>query len=180
MPHIPSSEIRGLFARARLALGSTQKDMADLLGVSTRTASRWEGGDSYPSLTHITKVARAVHPKDARLAESLAAEAGTTLEALGLVARPPPPAPAPPPAPPVPPPRAFPPIALVIDSVLLAAFDAASKHDDSALREREVIVDILRAAVSRARGLGLTLDEIDGALNAPPAPAPAKAASSRR
>jgi transcriptional regulator with XRE-family HTH domain len=177
MPHVPSSEIRGLFARARLALGFTQKEIADLLGVSMRTASRWEGGDSSPDLVQITKVARAVHPKDAALAEALAAEAGTTLEALGLVVRPkaPPPAPAP-----VPASRAFPPIALVMDSVLLAAFDAAAKHTDSALRERPVVLDVLRAAVSRARALGLTLEEVDGVFNGAPAPAPPKAGSSRK
>jgi hypothetical protein len=111
-----------------------------------------------------------VFPHDASLAAQLAAEAGTTLEGLGLVTPPAPlppaPHPAPPPVPavaPGPPPRAFPPIALMVDSILLASIDAAATL--GATGAREAVPTILRAAFSRARGLGLTTDEIDEALS---------------
>ena len=112
-------------------------------------------------------------PLDAGLAAQLAQESGTTLEGLGLVQ---PAAPAPPPSPPAavmepgPPPRAFPPIPLMVDSILLYAIDVAVAQGTPGARES--VPTILRAAFSRARGLGLTTEEIDDALcatsSAPP------------
>ena len=156
-------EITPLLSRARMLLGLTQKGLGELFGVSLRTAHRWELGKSYPSITQVHELAAAVFPHDAGLAAQLASEAGTTLEGLGLVT---PPAPAPPPAPvvvPGPPPRAFPPIALMVDSIVLASIDAAATL--GATGAREAVPTILRAAFSRARGLGLTTDEIDEALS---------------
>lgn len=163
MPHMPSPEVTTLLARARIALGLTQKELGELLRASMRTANRWESGQTLPSVDQIATLAQAVHPRDATLAAALAAEAGTTLEALGLV--PPPRAPQPASAPPAPPPRPFPPVSLMLDSVLLAAMDAAAVHTESPLRERAAIVDVLRAAVTRSRGLGLTLEELEKALS---------------
>jgi transcriptional regulator with XRE-family HTH domain len=163
MPHVPSSEVHGLVVRARTALELTQKELAEMFDVSLRTASRWEGGISYPDAGQLGRLARAVHPKDAALAEGLAGEAGTTLEALGVVERR---KSAPPAAVPLPPPpRTFPPIDLMVDSVILAAVDAAARHTESPLRERPALLDVLRAAISRARRLGLTLEEVDSALS---------------
>lgn len=178
MPHVPSPDITPLVVRARIALGTTQKAMGERFGCSHRTAARWESGQSHPSNEQIHEMARAVHASDASLAAALAAEGGTTLEALGLVVRaPPPPPPPPPPAPPPgPPPRAFPPIALMLDSVLLAAIDAAEAHTDS-LRERGVVLAVIRAAFARARALGLTLNEVDDAM-ALAAESPTRTASS--
>jgi len=170
MPHIVGPDVHGLVVRARMALGMTQKQLAEMLGASLRTASRWEGGGSYPDHRQVGQLARAVHPKDAMLAGALAGEAGTTLEALGLVV---PKSPSPP-SPPVPPPRSFPPIELMVDSVILAAVDAIASHADSPLQERSVLLDVLRAAISRARRLGLTLEEVDGVLSHPPAAPPAE------
>jgi len=156
MPHIPSSEIHGLIVRARMALGLTQKELAQMFGASLRTASRWESGRSHPDLEQLRELARAVHGKDAALAEAIVLETGTTLEALGLRI--------PANAAPLPPARAFPPIALLADSVILAAVDAAATHADSPLQERPAILDVLRAAVARARALGLTIEELGDAL----------------
>jgi transcriptional regulator with XRE-family HTH domain len=160
MPHVPSSEITGLVVRMRMALGLTQKELGERFGASMRTAARWEGGNSQPSLEQIQEMARAVHEKDAALAAALAAESGTTLEGLGLVTR----ARTEPLVPAGPPPRPFPPIALMVDSVVLAALDAVAAHAETPLRERAAIIDVLGASVGRAKGLGLTIDELDGAL----------------
>jgi len=163
-------EITPLVSRTRILLGLTQKGLGERFGVSLRTAHRWELGRSYPSIAQVHQIAAAVFPHDASLAAQLASEAGTTLEGLGLVTPPAPPPPAPPPAPPSapvvapgPPPRAFPPIALMVDSILLASIDAAATL--GATGAREAVPTILRAAFSRARGLGLTTDEIDEALS---------------
>ncbi|HEV3189041.1 MAG TPA: helix-turn-helix transcriptional regulator [Polyangiaceae bacterium] len=170
MPHIVGPDVHGLVVRARMALDMTQKQLAEMLGVSLRTANRWEGGGSYPDLQQVGQLARAVHPKDAALAEALAGEAGTTLEALGLVARKSPS----PPLPPAPPPRAFPPIDLMVDSVILAAADTVAGYADCPLQERSALLDVLRAAISRARRLGLTLEEVDAVLSRPSAAPPAE------
>jgi transcriptional regulator with XRE-family HTH domain len=171
VPHIVGPDIHGLIVRARMALEMTQKQLAEMFGVSLRTANRWEGGGSYPDLEQVGQLARAVHPKDATLAGALAGEAGTTLEALGLVVQ----KSTSPPLPPAPPPRAFPPIDLMVDSVILAAVDAVAGHADSPLHERSALLDILRAAISRACRLGLTLEEVDAVLShRPTAPPVAK------
>jgi DNA-binding XRE family transcriptional regulator len=170
MPYIVGPDVYGLIVRARMALQMTQKELAEMLGVSLRTASRWEGGGSSPDLDHVRQLARAVHPKDATLAGALAGEAGTTLEALGLVMAKSPS----PPLPPAPAPRAFPPIDLMVDSVILAAVDAVARYADSPLQERPALLDVLRAAVARARLLGHTLEEVDGVLSRPPAAPPAE------
>jgi transcriptional regulator with XRE-family HTH domain len=174
MPFTPGPEVNPLFVRARMALGLTQKELGERLGASVRTANRWEGGQAHPDLRQIAELARAVFPKDAALAEGLARECGTTLVDLGLTTAPS--------AAAAPPARAFPPVGLVIDSVLLAAIDAAARHDEPSLSERAIIVGVLRAAFARARGLGLTLAEVDDALSARAAvqEAPAEAEASAR
>jgi transcriptional regulator with XRE-family HTH domain len=171
MPHVPSPEITPLVCRARIVLDLTQRELGTRFGVSHRTASRWEAGRSHPGLEEIHAMARAVHARDPSLAAALASEGGTTLEALGLVA---PPSGSAGGAPAAPPPRPFPPIALMIDSILLAAMDVAELHENAVL-DREGVRRVLHAAFQRARGLGLTVDEVDQALNAAGAPASATA-----
>jgi transcriptional regulator with XRE-family HTH domain len=131
-------------------LGLTQRDLGDRLGVSMRTVGRWVAGKSNPGTSNIIHLAKLAHPQDPELAAELAVEAGTTLAALGLEK--PRPAPARPP-------RAYPPVALVVDSVVHAAGEAQRK--DQPMR------DVVRAAFDRARGLGLSIDEVCAALGEP-------------
>jgi transcriptional regulator with XRE-family HTH domain len=175
MPFYPSSEIHALLGRARVALELTQAELGERFGSSRRTAARWESGQSTPSNTQLHDIVRAVHPVDAKLAAMIAAETGTTLEALGIVR------PAPPPLPPLPPPplpRPFPPIPLLVDSIVLAAMDAFDPTSPD-------VRSTLRAAFARARGMGLTVEEVDDAFShsqPPPEAAepPAKAPAGRK
>jgi transcriptional regulator with XRE-family HTH domain len=167
MPHIPDTQaVPRLLGRSRLALSFTQNELAMMLGVARRTVGRWEGGDSTPSIDELRKLARAVHPKDAQLAVEIAAEGGTTLEALGLVV-PASKAPPTPPAAPTPPPRPFPPVDLMIDSVVHVAAQALAAHDAHG-EPATIVRAVLSAAFSRARGLGLTIEEVDNALSPRP------------
>jgi transcriptional regulator with XRE-family HTH domain len=172
MPFHIGPEVTPLVGRVRVALRLTQKSLAQRFQVSTRTAHRWEGGAAYPTVDQVQELARAVFPVDAQLAAELAQSAGTTLQALGLVATP---KIIRAPEPPPPAPRPFPPIALMVDSILLAGLDAA-EGSMTAPEMRQVVRNILRAAFSRARGLGLAIEEVDDAL----APAPAGKGPARR
>jgi hypothetical protein len=165
MPHIPGPAARALVTRATRTLGLLQSDLAKLLGVSRRTVQRVVASSTVPSSEYLHTLARAVHPHDAVLAAELAAEGGQTLEGLGIV-RPAPPQVAPSPAvlsPPEPPPRKPPPARLMVESIVCAAADTM-QTPPAAVR------DVLRAAFARARGLGLTIEEIDDALSPPPEP----------
>jgi transcriptional regulator with XRE-family HTH domain len=176
MPFVPGENVTGLLVRARAALGLTQKEFGTKFGVSHRTAGRWESRQSQPTLEEVHAIARAVHPKDPALAAALAAEGGTSLEGLKLV-RPAPPATG---APPPTPARPFPSIGLMTDSIVLAAMEAAGTQVPAAL-DLSFFRRVSAAAFHRARGLGLTVDEVDDALSktAPPA-VRAASASARR
>src|SRR5262245_32468453 len=106
--HVP------LLVQARRLLHVSQGSLGEMLGSSRRTGQRWETWGSYPSPTQWQELARRIHPHDADLAEALAAQGGSSLLDLGLVAPPPPP-----PAPPPPPP-----IGEMIDAVVCAAAEA--------------------------------------------------------
>jgi DNA-binding XRE family transcriptional regulator len=170
MPFHIGPDITPLVGRARVLLGLTQKELGGMFRASMRTAHRWEGGEARPSIEQVQELARAVFPLDASLAGALAQEAGTTLGALGLVATPKAPsasstvsvAPVP-----VAAARAFPPVALMIDSIVLAAVDAVDGNA-ARLDTRQSVREILRAGFARARGLGLTIEEVDAALASPP------------
>jgi transcriptional regulator with XRE-family HTH domain len=160
MPHVPSSEAIGLVLRAQEALGLTQERLGEMLGVSRRTVTRWIARDSCPSNGDLHALARAVHPTNAELAVMLAQEGGQTLESLGILT------PAPPVEPkelPVPAPRPFPPTRLLVESIVCAAAESMNAPPVS-------VRDALRSAFARARGLGLTVEEVDDALS--PAPQP--------
>jgi transcriptional regulator with XRE-family HTH domain len=156
---VPGREVTVLLINAQRALNLSQRQLAESLGLSVRTMGRWQAGRTSPHLDLLKKLAAMVHPHDAALASALAVEAGTTLEALGLVARRAE-------APQAPPARAFPPVALIVDSVVHAATEA--QRTEAPMRE------VLRAAFERARGIGLSIDEVCAALQ------PAKKAPPRR
>ena len=166
MPFHIGPDITPLVGRARIALRLTQRELGAMFHASMRTAHRWEGGEAYPDVEQVLTLARAVFPQDPQLAAELAHEAGTTLEGMGLVL-PPQAAPAVV-APAAPPPRPFPPVGLMIDSIVLAAVDAAEGLTATPAT-RQSVRDILRAGFSRAHGLGLTIEEVHLALESPPA-----------
>jgi DNA-binding XRE family transcriptional regulator len=139
-------DVTELMVRARIALGMTQGEFGDALGSSQRTASRWDAGESQPSVPQVCTLAAFVYPKDSSLARELAAAASETLESLGIVQ-----APAPsPPLPPLPTP-------LLVDAVVCAAADVLQTAP-STLR------GALHAAFGRARALRLTVDDVEKAL----------------
>jgi transcriptional regulator with XRE-family HTH domain len=183
MHRIPETQVVvKLLGRFRVTLGTTQNELAKLLGVTRRTVGRWEAGASAPSIDQLRHLARAVHSKDPALAEALATEGDATLETLGLrspapsaprapaatpapsIAR----APAPPAAAPSaligPPPRPFPPVALLIDSIVHVAARALD-GEDPGRDPVAAITAVLRIAFARASALGLTVDEVDSALS---------------
>jgi transcriptional regulator with XRE-family HTH domain len=164
------NEKRALVGKARIALRLSQRELGALVGVSMRTAHRWEGGASQPDGRELGRLALAVLPTDRELAAQIAACAGTTLDALS-----PPEAPvaAPPPvfaaAAPMIAPRAFPPVTLLVDSILVSAGDAAEEQGIASI-PRPAMRRILGAAIARTRDLGLSLEEVHGALSAGAAP----------
>ncbi len=189
MPYTPSFDSIPLVTFAQKALGLTQGQLAEMFQVSRRTITRMANNKVLPTTLQLHVLARAVHPVDATLAAKLAAEGNETLESLGIVLPAPPPAPAPapeppappppppvvvaaePPPPPPPPPRPFPPARLMVESIVCAA---AETMQTTPAEVREV----LRTAFKRARGLGMTIEEVDDALSPepvapPPNPAPA-------
>ena len=85
MHRIPETQVVvKLLGRFRVTLGTTQNELAKLLGVTRRTVGRWEAGASAPSIDQLRHLARVVHSKDPALAEALATEGDATLETLGL------------------------------------------------------------------------------------------------
>jgi len=144
------SEVSALFFRARRALRATQVDLAQMLGASRRTGQRWDAGQSYPSVSQLVALAKAVYARDPGLAAELAISVGMTVEALGLA---PPAAPAPPDAPV--------PIENIVDSVVCAAAEAM----DALPR---AIRPALMAAFARARELHLSIEDVEKGLKRRP------------
>jgi hypothetical protein len=132
----------------------TQRTLAKLIGSSRSTIQRFHAGRARLSRTQLEVLAGAVYPQNRALAARAAALAGTTLQALGLEAPPPPPRvdpPPPPPSPPLPPP--LPPSPHIADSVLCAAAEAMNLPP-------QAVRAMLRAAFVRARELGLTVETV--------------------
>ncbi len=147
-PRAMSLSAAALFELSRQALGATQAELGAMLGASRRAAQRWSdrGVPSY----HLLDLARLVHPRNPSLAEQLAAAAGTTLEAAGIVL----------PAPPV---VAVPPAATPADGVVDAVVCAAAEAMD--MKPPDVRAG-LHAAFARAREIGLTVDFVERVLGA--------------
>jgi transcriptional regulator with XRE-family HTH domain len=173
MHRIPDSQVVvKLLGRSRLALKITQKELADLLGVARRTISRWEARAGVPSPEQLRDLARAVHPHDVALAAELAAEGDATLEALGLrpQASTAPVAPVTAPHAAMPPvsggaaSRPFPPVGLLIDSIVHVAVRALDGQDPSG-DPIGAVTTVLRVAFARASALGLTVGEVERALS---------------
>ncbi|HLK40364.1 MAG TPA: helix-turn-helix transcriptional regulator [Polyangiaceae bacterium] len=150
-----TSALAALFERSRAALGTTQEELGARLGVSRRTAQRWAAG-GIPSYS-LADLARLVHPCDESLAREIAVAAGTSLEVLGL-------------EPLAAPAAAKLPVEAIVDAVVCAAAEAMN------LMPREARPGLL-AAFARAKQIGLSVDEVEGALRASLAPTALPAAS---
>jgi transcriptional regulator with XRE-family HTH domain len=142
MPLILSSEAGPLVARAQLALGLSQQQLGDMLGVSRRTVIRWNKG-SAPTRDDVLTLAKAVHATHPELASELAKAPGTRLHEIGLA-----------PLPVAPNPLAK---ELAIDSIVCAAAEAALSTPQAARGG-------LLAALDRAKALGVTSEELRTAL----------------
>lgn len=80
-----------VLSEAKRALTLSNEGLGRLCGVSKRTVQRWwSGGGPIGPEFHV--LARAVYPRDPALAAKCARFGGTTLEALGVVQPPAPPA----------------------------------------------------------------------------------------
>jgi transcriptional regulator with XRE-family HTH domain len=149
-PNVRSTPV--LVTEVRRSLLLSQEELGKRLGVSRKTAGRYETGQSqlYDRSFHL--LARLVHPVDASLARELAAAGYTTLEELGIAeAKGPLQKSAP---------------AHVLGHALVCA--AAEVLDASPRAMRPVLL----AALQVAKELGLTVDEAVTALeSAPAAPA---------
>jgi transcriptional regulator with XRE-family HTH domain len=126
-----------------------QKELAKLLGCSSRTVIRYYRGGGTILPTTYERLARAVHPHDRDFAVELAANAGHTLVTLGLEPPPPPPAP---PSPPIPV-RPAPSSRHMVDSIVCAAAEAMQTAP-------HVVRPALVAAFERANALGMTAAEV--------------------
>ena len=139
------------------AIGRLQRGLAEALGVSDRTVSRYYGGGANVSPAQCHALARAVFPRDPALAAEVAAMGGTTLQALGLGA-----------PPPVLPPAARAPAsqgvstAYLLDAVVCAGADL---HGYPTGHVRA----ILAASFARAMELGLTMEVLAKGFAAKPA-----------
>ncbi|HEY8040480.1 MAG TPA: helix-turn-helix transcriptional regulator [Polyangiaceae bacterium] len=141
--------IHTLLGRARHLFGMSQADFGKLLGVSRRTAARYEYGHSEPLIAQVMELARMAHARgDVALARELAGSTSETLESLGIV-------------PAVKPPEPFtPPPRLVVDAVVCAAADALEESPGTMRGTRAAVL----AAFRRARELRLNVEEVEKAL----------------
>ncbi|HEY1696183.1 MAG TPA: helix-turn-helix transcriptional regulator [Polyangiaceae bacterium] len=154
-----SRPIANLLYEARHALGlGSQGEMGEFLGSSARSGQRWERGQSTPSHDQLVRLMAAVYPRNAALAEEIAASQGTTLVQVGVVQPPPPP---PPPAPLAAPPPPRPDPAHLVDTVVCAAAEAMNMMP-------EEIRPALRAAFRRARLAGLSVEDVDVGMGTTP------------
>ena len=73
-----------LFVQCRMALGLTQKELADIVGRTRRTIQRWEDHGAILLPSEIGALARALYPARPDLAATVAASGDTSLDALGI------------------------------------------------------------------------------------------------
>jgi transcriptional regulator with XRE-family HTH domain len=132
-----------LLTLAQQAMGLTQEELGELLGVSRRSISRWVSEGTDLSENQVSTLARAVYPANPSLATKIAVSGGSTLEGLGIVQ---PPKPIEPPRPPPAPPR-------LVDVVVCAAAEAL---DASPRTVRRAVL----AAFEAARDVGLDVDGV--------------------
>ncbi len=144
-----------LLMQAQDALGLNQKDLAELLGRSRRTLSRYVRGRSAIVIPQEwIALARAVYGKDPSLAATLASRAGGTLVSLGIA---PPPVAAAPARPAVATTSLAAPTQDQLDLVVFAAAEAAN------LAPRAVR-PVVAAAFAKAAAMGVTVEGVSGAM----------------
>jgi transcriptional regulator with XRE-family HTH domain len=134
-----------VITEARFALRLYQNELAAKLGASRRTGQRWTTGESRPAAHQFLELAKLLLPVDRGLAARAAAEAGTTLQAAGLVH----------PEPPAPPPVAP---RGVVDAVVCAAAEAMNLPPGA-------VRSAVLAAFARAREIGLSVEMVESALS---------------
>jgi transcriptional regulator with XRE-family HTH domain len=130
-----------LVVRSQQALGMSQRELAEHLGSSQRTGSRWVAHQSRPSESQFERLAREVYPRDPDLARLLARAAGTNIEALiprPVVVSPPP----------KPPPTVF-----DADAIVCAAADAMNVAPS-------LVRPAVNAAIARAKAMGIALEDV--------------------
>jgi transcriptional regulator with XRE-family HTH domain len=135
--------------RVQWALNLNQKELARLMGCSSRTIIRYykRGGALAPAT--YANLATACHPRDVALAAHLAQQAGETLISMGLETPPASVADLLPPSPRGPAPSAR----YLVDSVVCAAAEAMQTPP-------HVMRPALVAAFERAIALGMTADDV--------------------
>jgi hypothetical protein len=152
-----------LLGLGRQALRCTSVELAQRLGVSRRTVTRWFAGHSMISSASLGELAHLVDPVEPALAARIWARAAAGLTSAGLPA----PAPLPsttaaaaPKAAPSAAPRAPSPPSHLVDGVVCAACDVLDVVP-RAMRPA------LAAAFRRARELGLRVEDVEEALGGP-------------
>lgn len=148
-----------LLEMAKNDLGLTQFELGVKLGVSRRTMIRWGRHQTQPAPFQIEQLAGLLRQAgEGDTADSLLECAGLPVpEEPAEVVAPPPAPPGPPPEPPPPPPPPPAPTQRQVEAVLYAAADAA----DITPRKARLA---LRAALLRARDLGVLADAVAEAL----------------
>jgi hypothetical protein len=144
-----------LLNRVMSVLGMSTADLAEHMGVSTRTIQRWTAGNGSPQATEVLALAREVHPRDATLAAELAAACHETLESLALEK----PKPAAEAATPPTPAHLTP---FLVEAVVCAVADVVGGVPAS-------VRPMVQAAFERALAAGLSVEDVVGALRGPKA-----------
>lgn len=152
------TDVMRLVIAADMALGLSQRELGEKVGLSTRTISRWYTKRSRPGPDAIEKIARLIHAKDPVLAEKLMAAATEELASIGY------PAPAPLVATTGRPPGVS---KQLVDAVVYAACEAM---DVSPRVGRPGVL----AALRRAKELGVSMAELERELSPPLEPTNAK------
>jgi hypothetical protein len=149
-----------LVQRTGVTLGMFHGELADHLGVSRRTVSRWAHDGAHLTHDQVAKLAELAYEHDPSLAAEIAAAVGETLVTLGVEVIAVPEAP-PPPSPSLPAVAAAPRVALqnLVDAVVCAAAEALDVSP-------RVVRPGLLAAIRCAREVGLTVEEMEAALSA--------------
>ncbi|MGH7293278.1 MAG: helix-turn-helix transcriptional regulator [Polyangiaceae bacterium] len=147
-------KLKRIVRQSRFALGMTQLEMGDAMGVSHRTVLRWENGSSVPVDDQVATLSTLVREVSDELADEM-------LEARGMrlppaPESPPPPQDAPPPPPPAAPPPAAPSPLAPRDAVDVVVYAAAEAMDASPRAVRLA----LAAAFARAEELGLSVEAV--------------------
>ncbi len=171
---------------ARQSLGMNQRELAEAMGVSSRTIIRWQHGQSEPVEAQVHQLAAMVREEDEELADELLTAASVAPaprpQADVTPAGAEPKAPAPPVAPPSPSFALTPPVAAPSPSFALAPAAAGPSQStapapahmidaivcsaaDAANLLPRAVRPALRAAFARARELGISVEAAERGLD---------------